>query len=262
MALFLKCPQDSGAADHSRSVWMRGLMRMRSPDAARKLWHYRKIDLFLVSVEELHLLTLYGYKGRSRAERALWALQEAQLPFTMVRLDAISGETHSDEFLKMNPSGKVPVLLDGERAITESMAILHHIDRKSDLPLTPRTESERIVFDTRLYFLLTEVEPYLWVADQATFLPDRYSWPDDTANAARDVMEPSLLQVHSWLEDDAFIAGPTFSMADILAYHLITWASLYLPEVPAHVSAYLESLEKRPAFPDSMRNAGSPAETG
>ena len=113
-----------------------------------------------------------------------------------------------------------------------------------------------------MMYLLTEIEPYLWVSDQAKFLSDLYEWPTNTDNSALTILSSNIKLINSWLEEFEFIAGTEFTAADILAYHLLSWCTLYNLDLSEIVTNYMKRLENRVAFPYTMKNPGSPAKTG
>lgn len=207
-------------------------------------------------------LVLYGLKSRSRAERALWVLQELQLPHRVVRLDYLQGENTSDAYLKLNPAGKIPTLVDGDFVLSESMAICFYLCRLSDrVALIPAGKREAAIFYQRLFFGVTEFEPYLWLADKERFIKDE-AMPTGIADYSLRKISEAFISINRWLEQTPYVAGNSFSLADILFYHLITWSGLYgVPQTPA-VAAYIQRLGTRAAFPPSMATAGSPAVTG
>ena len=209
------------------------------------------------------MITLYGFKGRSRAERVLWALRELELPHEMIRLDFRKGESRTLEFLKLNPSGKVPVLLHGDRLLTESVAIIQYLDTIATQPkLIPQDSWEKYLYDNRISYGLTEVEPYLWIADQALFLDNLYSWPPETAKSALEIAKGNLEQIEEWLRETQYITGSLFSSADIIFYHLLTWARFFQINLSERTHEYLTNLEARSYFPKSMAVTESPVKIG
>ena len=71
-------------------------------------------------------IRLYGWP-QSTAARARWALEELGIGYEYVELDRKNGENRRPEYLAVNPTGKVPGLVDGGQAYFESAAILLHI---------------------------------------------------------------------------------------------------------------------------------------
>ena len=84
------------------------------------------------------MLKLY-YARPSVYARPVWlALIEKQLPFELVSVD-LSGKQFDPEFLAVNPFGHVPVLVDGDFRVVESMAILDYLEaRYPDIALLPK----------------------------------------------------------------------------------------------------------------------------
>ena len=83
------------------------------------------------------MLKLY-YAHPSAYARPVWlALLEKQLPFELLPVD-LSGEQFSPEFLALNPFSHVPVLVDGDFRVIESLAILDYLEaRYPELSLLP-----------------------------------------------------------------------------------------------------------------------------
>ncbi|MEH6724689.1 MAG: glutathione S-transferase family protein [Hyphomicrobiales bacterium] len=66
------------------------------------------------------------------------ALAEKQLPWDSEHLDLSKNEQSSDEYMKLNPEGVVPTLVDGDMVLRESSVIAEYLDQLSDHnPLAP-----------------------------------------------------------------------------------------------------------------------------
>jgi glutathione S-transferase len=183
----------------------------------------------------------------------LWTLRECDLPFEVVRLDPFKGETRTAEFQHLNPSAKVPVLVQGDEVFTESVAIMEYLsDISPARALIPREPKAAYCYRKVVHYGLTEIEPYLWLSEQARRLKGLYHWPDGTYEEAINRVNESLQVVAPWLASREHMGGDTFSLADIYYYHVITWAMQHAIEAPAGVSDYLRKLEQRTAFPEAM----------
>ncbi|MBK7961480.1 MAG: glutathione S-transferase [Bdellovibrionales bacterium] len=79
-------------------------------------------------------------KGITRDFRVSWMLEELNLNYEFVVLDPQKGETQTPEYLKLNPTGKVPTLSDGEFSIFESSAICSYLAHK-EKKLIPEQET-------------------------------------------------------------------------------------------------------------------------
>lgn len=92
-------------------------------------------------------LTLYSYWRSSAAYRVRIALNLKGMDYAIqpVHLVRDGGQQHADAYRKLNPQQLVPVLLDGERVIRQSLAIIEYLDEVyPDTPaLLPRDLRER-----------------------------------------------------------------------------------------------------------------------
>src|SRR5262245_61837979 len=71
-------------------------------------------------------IRLYGWP-RSTASRVHWALEELGVNYEYVELDQKKGDNRAPAYLAVNPTGKVPGLVDGGQTYFESVAILLHL---------------------------------------------------------------------------------------------------------------------------------------
>ncbi|WP_018691013.1 maleylacetoacetate isomerase [Algicola sagamiensis] len=91
-------------------------------------------------------MILYGYWRSSAAYRVRIALNLKQLPYTheSIHLVKDGGQQHQADFRARNPNGLVPVLVDGDVTLNQSMAILEYLeDRYPETQLLPSDPVER-----------------------------------------------------------------------------------------------------------------------
>jgi glutathione S-transferase len=121
------------------------------------------------------MLTVYGCPN-SRSMRMVWALEEAGADYAYILIDLFRGAGRSPDFLKINPAGKVPALVNDGVAMTESGAILLWLaERYPEAPLMPQVGDSvaRAEALQWLMFALTELEPPLWaIAKHRFVLPE------------------------------------------------------------------------------------------
>src|SRR5688572_26678406 len=103
-------------------------------------------------------IKLYEF-GPTRSIRARWTLQELGVDFEPIRINLIAGEHQRPDFLKINPAGKIPVLVDGDLVLTESVAIVLYLAEKYfDKGLLPTDLGQRAQMNRWLLFAATELE--------------------------------------------------------------------------------------------------------
>src|SRR4029453_16020208 len=115
-------------------------------------------------------MKLYEF-GPTRSMRVRWTLQELGADFEPIRVNLLAGEHRRPEFLKINPAGKLPVLIDGDLVLTETVAIVHYLAEKySHKGLLPAGHNERAQVTRWLLFPATELEQPLWRISRHTAL--------------------------------------------------------------------------------------------
>jgi glutathione S-transferase len=205
-------------------------------------------------------MKLYGYRN-GRTLRALWALEEVGAEYEYVEVNVMQGDGREPSFLKINPGGKVPVLDDGGTIITESAAICMHLAEKypaSDL-LPPVGTAERTECYKWISFVLTELDALLWTISKHRFaLPKEHRVPAVVECAAWE-FEAAVRILATGLGDRAYLAGASFTVADILAGHTLLWAKSARLELGSDsLARYLTALTTRIAFTRARERADAP----
>jgi len=72
-------------------------------------------------------IVIYGRHTSYNVQKVLWLLDELQLSYRHIELGGNPGDTETDEFGKLNPMRKVPVLVDNDKVIWESNTILRYL---------------------------------------------------------------------------------------------------------------------------------------
>jgi GSH-dependent disulfide-bond oxidoreductase len=75
------------------------------------------------------------------------ALEELGLPYRLHSVNIREGQQHAPDFLRINPNGKVPVLVEGSLVVTESAAILIHLAEQSGRLLPKAVEARARAFE-------------------------------------------------------------------------------------------------------------------
>lgn len=100
------------------------------------------------------MITLYGISS-SRASRNMWMLNELGLKYKHMPISDQNGETRTSEFMALNPNGKVPLLVDEETSLFESMAInLHLINKYGGELCFENKNSQGLVLQWSLWALM------------------------------------------------------------------------------------------------------------
>ena len=198
-------------------------------------------------------MKLYGF-GPSRSLRALWGLKELDVDFEFIPVNLLRDEHKDPDFLRVNPTGRVPVLVDGDVVIPESAAIVLYLaDKYREKGLMPADLKARAQVYRWTLFAVTELEQPLWRITRHTVVyPENKRLPADIALAREEfVAMAAILESH--LEGRDFIVGDALTVADCVTVYLVDWANeLKLIGDFPRLSAYLERMYARPKAPQRI----------
>ncbi len=103
---------------------------------------------------------LYGYWRSSASYRIRIALALKGLAYETVAIDLRTGQHRQEPYLEHNPQGLVPLLEDGERRISQSMAILEYLEeRYPHPPLLPADLAQRARVRSMCALIACEIHP-------------------------------------------------------------------------------------------------------
>jgi glutathione S-transferase len=201
-------------------------------------------------------MKLYEF-GPSRAIRVRWTLQELDVAFDAVTVDLRAGEHRKPEFLKINPAGRLPVLIDGDKVLTESVAIVLYLAEKYPAKrLIPAGLDERGQLYRWLLFTATELEQPLWrMVRHSMLYPEDKRLPAEIALAREDFAAVAqVLEAH--MRGRKFLVGDAATVGDFVLAYTLDWAKLArcLNGLPV-LDAYLEQMYARPKAPERMKDA-------
>jgi glutathione S-transferase len=192
-------------------------------------------------------MKLYEF-APTRSIRARWTLQELGVPFEPVTVDLIAGENRRPEYLKINPAGKVPTLVDGATVVTESVAIVLYLAEKyPGKGLLPTDLEARAQVHRWLLFTATELEQPLWrITRNTAVYPEDQRLPQDVPTASREFKEmAAVLDQH--MHGRKFVVGDGLTVADVVLAYTLDWANhLHLLDDFPRLLDYMQSMYARP----------------
>lgn len=210
------------------------------------------------------MIQLYGFQGAaSLAPHIL--LEELGLPYELIMLNPLKLEHKTEKYMRLNPNGRVPTLIDGEQAIYESAAIcLHLCDKLDNTDLLPRVgDPLRGQVYKWMMFLTNTLQPALI----GYFYPDRYSTVRAHAADIKAKAEMTAMQLYQQIDSELAIQGPYllgqhYTIADIYLMMLVRWGR-YFSNPPAthfpHLHHLVGLLSERPAIQRAFAQENIPA---
>src|ERR1700730_7290782 len=194
------------------------------------------------------MYTLYSMQRSGNSYKVRLALAQLGIPYRLVEVDILRGESRTPEFLALNPSGHVPVLeVAPGRHIAESNAILWYI--AGHTPLMPDDRADRAEMLQWMFFEQHSLESNIGAA---------YFWLT-LVKGGRDLQQHAL---EDWMEEGyralgvmekhlatrSFFAADRYSIADIALYaytHLAHQCDYDLATFPA-VRDWLDRVAAQP----------------
>jgi glutathione S-transferase len=192
-------------------------------------------------------MKLYG-SPMSRAARCLWAMEELGLQYELIPTQPFA-ETHTPEFLKINPNGHIPVLEDQGKIFWESLAInLYLAEKYGQGKLWPSSVEDHGYCYQWSFWAITEVEPHLiTLVMNRVFLPSEQR-NEQAAKAAEEALNAPSKVINDYLAGREYL-GEAFSIGDLnvaSVYSFALFAQVDLSPYP-HLKAWLDRCLGRPA---------------
>jgi glutathione S-transferase len=191
------------------------------------------------------MLKLLGRATSGNVQKVIFLLEELGVPYTREDYGRQFENTATPEYATLNPTRKVPTLLDGDLAIWESHTILRYLASKTGSALYPTDLAQRTQVDRWLDWSLAALNgPYV-----AAFLETRKSDTERKPDIAKPVLaEVTILE--AYLADRPFLAGADFTIADIALAPLVRRILAFPYEMPALpvLTAWRDKLGERPAY--------------
>jgi glutathione S-transferase len=200
------------------------------------------------------VIQLYYFPGNaSLAVHIL--LEELGVPFELKLVDRASAAHKSPEYLKLNPNGQIPVLVDGDLVLYETVAICMHLaDAHPNAGLAPQvTTPERAHYYKWFVWCTNTLQAMLMHYFYGERMVD-----DGNGAAAAQVKAHAEMRIGGMLDQlDAQLAshggewllGPSYAAVDPFAMLLCRWTRGFPRPARSlpHLGPYLQRVLARPA---------------
>jgi glutathione S-transferase len=193
-------------------------------------------------------MKLLGRKTSGNVQKVLWLLEELGLPYEREDYGRQFGNTQSEDYLRLNPNGKVPTLVDGDTVVWESNTVLRYLANKAGGRLYASEAAARSRIERWMDWQLAVLDqPYLAVFREAKNPPEQRS-PQFAANVA--TLGQTLGILDRGMGGAAWVAGGELTIADISlgpALHRCFGFGVDLPELKS-LRRWHGEVVKRAAF--------------
>ncbi len=200
-------------------------------------------------------MKLYDFPLSPYCQKVRLVLAEKELSYDKVFVDLTKSEQRSPEFLRLNPYGKVPVLIDDEEVIYDSTFINEYLDDEyPHPPLRPEPSGDRA--RVRMFEDFADTS----FTAQCGLLYAELRKPEDQIDHERvQRYQGDIIRVLEFL--DRHLNGKEylvdeFSLAD-LAFTprllILSQLGVELPSRLRHVSAWIKRLSQRPCVEQLLK---------
>ncbi|MDP6431100.1 MAG: glutathione S-transferase N-terminal domain-containing protein [SAR324 cluster bacterium] len=176
-------------------------------------------------------------------------LEELKLPYNVIAVDLVKKEQKKAEYLKLNPNGRIPIIVDRENknfVVFESGAILIYLAEKTGQLLPEQPEKRSVVLQW-LMFQMGGIGP---MQGQAHVF---YRYAPERIEYAINRYQKETLRLYQVLDDqlkNKEYLTDDFSIADIATWPWVRrhqWAGVEIEKL-YNLRRWVENLENRPAF--------------
>jgi len=197
------------------------------------------------------MLTIWGRRNSLNVQKVMWTVGELGLDHVRHDVGGSFGGLDTEEFARLNPNRRIPVIKDDDFVLWESHAVVRYLAARYDAGgLWPQDPPTRAIADQWMDWMQTTLLP-----DLGTLFYGLVHTPVDqrdaaTLAAATERIAGLYMRLNRWLADRPYVAGGSLTMGDIplgtatFRYYSLDIAHATLP----HVEAWYQRLQERPAY--------------
>lgn len=197
------------------------------------------------------MLKLWGRSNSTNVKKALWCLEELELPYTRIDAGGMFGIVDEPEFIAKNPNKLVPCLEDGELVLWESNAIVRYLAAQQGLGSlwnadpAARAQADKWM-DWTTSTLAGPFRPLFWNIVRTA--PEQRDMA--AVDAALEASGNVLAIADQALARQPYLSGESVGMGDIpLGCFAYAWFEMPIerPDLP-HLRNWYDRLRQRPAY--------------
>jgi len=189
-------------------------------------------------------VTLYGSAASTVTRPVLQLIAEQKLDVAFSEVNMMQGAHKKPEYLKINPQGKVPALVDGDFVLTESAAILRYLAEKYNATnVYPADLKKKARVNEALDWVNTE----LYVAWGYDFIYPQAFGSGKDITLGKKIARTKLQYLNDVIlnKGNKYICGDEITIADYQAYAVVTIGDLVRQDFSPlkNVTAWLARME-------------------
>lgn len=197
------------------------------------------------------MLKILGRDTSSNVMKVLWACAELDLEFEREDIGGRYGGNDTSDFLRLNPNGLVPVIVDDGFINWESNSCVRYLAAKHDPGgLYPDNLQVRAVAERWMDWQVTMVSPTMIPVFRGMIRTAPENRDMDAIQASRAALSAKMSIINNVLAENTFMTGDTFTMGDI-PLGIAAWRWFNMPierEEYPHLKRWVDALGERPGY--------------
>ena len=197
------------------------------------------------------MLKILGRDTSSNVMKVLWACAELDLEFEREDIGGRYGGNDTSDFLRLNPNGLVPVIVDDGFINWESNSCVRYLAAKHDPGgLYPDNLQVRAVAERWMDWQVTTVSPTMIPVFRGMIRTAPENRDMEAIQASRAALSAKMSIINNVLAEKTFMTGDTFTMGDI-PLGIAAWRWFNMPierEEYPHLKRWVDALGERPGY--------------
>ena len=201
------------------------------------------------------MIALWGRPSAYNVQKVMWTFGEIHISFSQKDIGSNSGDLESIEFKKLNPHSRIPVLVDGDVPIWESNTIIRYLFSEYGTKIfKPTNRIELTLLERWMDWELATLQP-----DVIGLFWGFYRTPEANRDSTKIKYHTQrcashFRQLDQQLKTQAYLAGETFSMADICcATSLYRYFEMGIDvDQPKNLMQWYDRMVNRSAYRDNI----------
>ncbi len=206
------------------------------------------------------MMQLYGFFTQNTL-KTLYVLEQVGSDYEFIYMNLLKGEHKSDDFMKLNLLGRVPVLTHGGQSLFESGAICRYVANEANSDLYPQDKMQRAKVDQWMDFFSNHLGRWLNTLFFEKIFKPKAGMGEINEAACAEAVKYSAEQfavVDGHLAQNAYFTGDDLSIADLFAFAYIEQVQaidMPLDNFP-HVKAWFDDIEALDSIARARKKAG------
>jgi glutathione S-transferase len=177
-------------------------------------------------------------------------LEEIGEPYQLIEKSTRADDLQTAEYRRLNPNARIPTLVDGEVVLWESMAINIYLAQKYQGPMQSGSPEMLGLAAQWSFWAMLELEELLLdLMNHRAVLPE-YGRDPSHGERSELLLQKPLRVLNDSLAERQFLAGASFTLADLNVASILVWGKMARLDLSAHsnVARWLNICLARPAY--------------